>query len=111
MQPPTTSDKIRLRQKKSRPGDPLGGEETILSLSAKLSELFEAGYVKDDIYGLVIPLLMQGKVRIDLEACSERLEMEDQNQRLPRSNAIQVFEDYLLVCRPQKTATSAAPAA
>jgi len=34
---------------------------------AKNDELFDAGYIRDDIYGLVIPLLMQGKVRIDLD--------------------------------------------
>ena len=42
---------------------------------------------------------MQGKVRIDLDGRSERLEMEDQSQKLQRSSAIQVFEDYLLAYR------------
>ena len=65
-------------------------------------------HFRDDIYGLVIPLLMQGKVRIDLDGRSERLEMEDQSQRLQRSNAIQVFEEYLLVHRPEKPAAPSA---
>ncbi|MEI8313536.1 MAG: hypothetical protein WCH98_22535 [Verrucomicrobiota bacterium] len=96
------SDKIKLRLKKSLPGDLADGEETAITLSDKLSELFGAGYARDDIYGLVIPLLMQGKVRIDLDDRSERLELADQNQKLPRSSAVQVFEDFLLVYRPEK---------
>ena len=102
MQSLISSDNIKLRLKKSLPGGLEDGEETPTTLSSKLSELFGAGYVRDDIYGLVIPLLMQGKVRIDLDGRSERLEMEDQCQKLPRSSAVQVFEDFLLVYRPEK---------
>ena len=108
MQPLIPSDTIKLRLKKSLPGDLAEGEETATTLSDKLNELFGAGYIRDDIYGLVIPLLMQGKVRIDLDGRSERLEMEDQNQRLQRSNAVQVFEDYLLAYRPEKSAGATA---
>lgn len=100
MQPPIPSDKIRLRLKRSVPGDEPDSEESAVTLSVKLTELFGAGYVRDDIYGLVIPLLMQGKVRIDLDGRSERLELEDQSQKLQRSSAIQVFEDYLTVYPP-----------
>ena len=110
MQPPLPSDKINLRLKKSaREGLAEDGETTV-TLSDKLNELFGAGYIRDDIYGLAIPLLMQGKVRIDLDGRSERLELEDQTQRLQRSNAIQVFEEYLLAHRPEKlSAPSAVP--
>jgi len=97
-------DRINLRLKKSLPGDLGNGEETSITLTTKLDELFRAGYATDDIYGLVIPLLMQGKVRIDLDGRSERLEMEDQNQKLTRSSAVQIFEDFLLVCRPEQKA-------
>ena len=96
------SDKIMLRLKKSLPSGGVESEETSTTLSAKLNELFEAGYVRDDIYGLAIPLLMQGKVRIDIGDRSERLELADQTQTLPRSNAVQAFEDFLLVYRPEK---------
>lgn len=102
MQPPIPSDKINLRLKKSAREAVAEDEETTVTLSDKLNELFGAGYIRDDIYGLVIPLLMQGKVRIDLDGRSERLEMEDQSQRLQRSNAIQVFEEYLVVHTPEK---------
>jgi len=112
MQALIPSDKIKLRLKKSLPDELTDGEETATTLSNKLNELFGAGYVRDDIYGLVIPLLMQGKVRIDLDGRSERLELEDQNQRLPRSSAVQVFEGYLLAYRPKESAgETAVPAA
>jgi hypothetical protein len=97
------SDKIILRLKKSLPGGSEESGETSTTLSSKLNELFNAGYVRDDIYGLAIPLLMQGKVRIDIGDRSERLEMEDQTQKLPRSAAVQVFEDFLRVYRPEKS--------
>jgi len=89
-----TSDSIRLRQRKTLSGSTGPDEEIFVTLSEKLDELFGAGYERDDIYGLVIPLLIQGKVRIDLEGRSERLEMEDATQRLPRTNAVEVFDNY-----------------
>lgn len=100
MASPIQADQIKLRLKESLSGDPNAGAETIIVLSAKLEDLFASGYERDDIYGLVIPLLMQGKVRLDLDNRFERLEMEDQSQRFQRSNAIQVFEDYLNAYHP-----------
>ncbi len=95
MNPPVTSDTIRLRQRKTAAGSEHAGDETTVTLAEKLRELLKAGYAHDDIYGFVIPLLMQGKVRIDLEGRSERLEMEDAGQKLPRTEAVRVFEDHL----------------
>lgn len=108
MQGPILSDKIKLRLKKSALGDAAGGAESSVTLSEKLKELFAAGHVRDDIYGLVIPLLMQGKVRIDIDDRSERLEMEDQTQKLQRSSAVQVFEEFLEFYRPEEAAETAA---
>lgn len=107
MQSPIPSDTIRLRLRKSIPGGM--GEETVVTLTNKLNDLFGAGYIQDDIYGLVIPLLMQGKVRIDLDDRSERLELEDHNLRFQRTNAIQVFEDYLLARKPEKLRSVGTP--
>ena len=55
-----SADAVKLRQRKTLPGSSGGGEELLTTLSEKLDELFGAGYERDDIYGLVIPLLMQG---------------------------------------------------
>ncbi len=96
---PTTSETIRLRQRKTASGSANSAEETTVTLADKLRELLTAGYQHDDIYGFVIPLLMQGKVRIDLEDRSERLEMEDEAQRMPRSEAVRAFEDYVAACQ------------
>lgn len=93
--PPVTSDTIRLRQRKTAAGSAHAGDETSVTLADKLQELLRAGYAHDDMYGFVIPLLMQGKVRIDLEGRSERLEIEDPGQKLPRTEAVRVFEEYL----------------
>ena len=54
---------------------------------------------------------MQGKVRAGLDGRSERLEMEDRSQRLQRGSGVQVFEDYLLVYRPEKAAEERAVSA
>jgi hypothetical protein len=64
-------------------------------LTAKLDELFNSGYGRDDIFGIVIPLLMQGKIRVNLGKESERLELEDKDMKLQRSAAVQIFENYL----------------
>jgi len=92
---PTPFDTIQLRQRKTGAENPAGGEEDTVKLSEKLGELFLAGYQRDDIYGVVIPLLIQGKVRVDFEGRSERLEMEDQTQRLPRGDAVRSYEEYV----------------
>jgi len=88
-----STDSIRLHQKRGGVG--AHPHESVILLSAKLNELFNSGYGKDDIFGIVIPLLMQGKIRINLGKESERLELEDKELRLQRSAAVQVFETYL----------------
>lgn len=92
---PTSSAHIKIRQRKTLPGKAVSEPETTMTLAGKLGELFHAGYEQDEIYGLVIPLLMQGKVRIDLEERSERLELDDPDMKLPRSEAVKVFEGFL----------------
>lgn len=90
-----SSDRIHLRQRNTTENAPQAGAEHVLTLTEKLNELFGKSYQKDDIYGMIIPLLMQGKVRVDLDDQSERLELEDQTHRQTRSEAIHVFEQYL----------------
>jgi hypothetical protein len=92
---PTPFDTIKLRQRKTGSETPAGGEENTVTLAEKLGELFGAGYHRDDIYGVVIPLLIQGKVRVDIGGRSERLEMEDQDRRMPRGDAVRGYEEYV----------------
>jgi hypothetical protein len=93
--PAISADRIRLRQKRSHLGQESSPLGATLTLSDKLNELFEHGYSRDDIFGVAIPLLMQGKIRIEIGDLSERLEMEDKSMICQRSTAVQVFEDYL----------------
>jgi hypothetical protein len=69
--------------------------ETRLSLREKLDRLFDAGLEADDAYAVAIPLLMQGKVRLDIGERSERIELDDPGQRQTRPNAVRIFESYL----------------
>lgn len=90
-----SAETIQLGQRKTRIGmesQPLVCEMT---LAEKLDELFDDGYGSDDIFGVVVPLLMQGKVRIDIGDESHRLEIHDKSMICQRSLAIQIFEDYL----------------
>lgn len=89
-----STDTISLRQKRGAASGP--HHEESIQLTAKLNELFDAGYGKDDIFGIVIPLLMQGKIRVNRGKETERLEIEDKDLRLERSAAVQIFENYLL---------------
>lgn len=91
-----STETISLRQKRGSVNGGTPHEESSVLLSAKLSELFTAGYERDEIFGIVIPLLMQGKIRINRGNDTERLEIEDKDLRLQRTAAIQIFENYLL---------------
>jgi hypothetical protein len=93
MDKPINADSIRLRRKRSGERDP--APLTPLTLRQKLDRLFDQGFVQDDLFAMVVPLLMQGKVRLDIGNDSERLELEDQTLRQTRPHAIAVFEDYL----------------
>jgi len=80
------SDKIMLRQ----------GDTSTVSVSAMLDALIAEAIPHDDIYGAVIPLLIQGKVRLESGAHSERLELADPSHRQARSEAVRIFEEYLV---------------
>ena len=78
-----------------------------MSLAEKLEELLGAGYSQDDLFGLVIPLLMQGKVRINRGEKSERLELENE-AKFPRTEAVRIFEDFVSARPVAVTAPAAA---
>jgi len=80
------SDKIMLRQ----------CDTSTVSIRAKLDALLAEDIPHDDIYGLVIPLLIQGKVRLESGQHSERLELADPSHRQVRSEAVRIFEEYLV---------------
>ncbi len=91
-----STDAISLHQKRGTLGTGGPQAETSMMLSVKLDELFKEGYGRDEVFGIAIPLLMQGKIRVNRGNDTERLEIEDKDLRLQRTAAIQVFENYLL---------------
>lgn len=71
------------------------GSEVCIPLAARMDALLASGYELDDLLGLVVPLLMEGKVRLDLDGGgTERMELDSQTLRLPRPAAIAIFEQY-----------------
>jgi|GEM_PF-3368319 len=91
----TVCDSILVKQGLSPQGKMSGQISfSTVSLGTRLRELLDMGYGSDDLYGIVIPLLMQGKVRIDHAERSERLELEDPASKQTRSAAIQNFEEF-----------------
>lgn len=84
-----------------------GGSPSLSRVRAHwIFSIADCGRIRIAIY-----VLMQGKVRAGLDGRSERLEMEDRSQRLQRGSGVQVFEDYLLVYRPEKAAEERAVSA
>lgn len=90
---PTAAD-IFLKVRVIPLGQEPGGEGRI-SLATKMDVLLSQGYEMDDLLGLAIPLLMEGKVRMDLDdGGSERMEMDSELLRFPRPAATAIFEEY-----------------
>ena len=90
---PTTADDISLKVRVTLFGQSPGNEQ-LISLASRLDALIAAGYELDDLLGLTVPLLMEGKVRLDLDGGGmERMEMVSQ-LRLTRPAAIAIFEKY-----------------
>ena len=95
----TACDSIVLKQGLTPQGKMSGQISfSTVALGSRLRELLELGYGSDDLYGIVIPLLMQGKVRIDHPDRSERLELQDSGGKMARSTAIQHFEEFWEAC-------------
>lgn len=69
-------------------------EDSLLTLREKFDQLLAQGFERDDLFAIAIPLLMQGKVRLDVGDLSERIELDDPSLRQTRPNAIRVFEQY-----------------
>ena len=90
---PTTAADILLKVRTTLFGCP-PGDEVHISLQARMDSLLASGYELDDLLGLTVPLLMEGKVRLDLDGGGmERMEMVSQ-LRLARPAAIAIFEKY-----------------
>ena len=92
--PETICDKIHLRQ--SNPALPPEERDSMVTLAQKIDDFAAEKISHDEIYGFVIPLLMQGKVRLDFENHSERLEMVDSSLRQTRTEAVRIFNHFFI---------------
>ena len=93
---PATASSIHLVARMTLEGHSDPEPDKTTTLAEKMDELFAAGYTKDDLFGTIVPLLMEGKVRIDMAGLgSERLELMSTWLKLPRSAAISVFDEYV----------------
>ena len=91
---PSTAADILIKVRITPFGHP-PSEEVRLSLASRMDSLLSAGYEMDDVLGLIVPLLLEGKVRLDLDGGgSERMEMASEWLRIPRPAALAIFEEY-----------------
>ena len=96
MNPPITTDKIPIRVTHSAALPHASSGEKLTSLTEKLDELFARGVPCEELFGVVIPLLMQGKVRLESDHLSERIELGSSDHRQNRTEAVRIFHEYLV---------------
>jgi len=67
-----------------------------VALSVLLEDyLLRLGHSSDHVLAIVLRLLTNGKVRVEFRHCRDRLELTDKSQIMSRSQAIQLFDEYL----------------
>lgn len=67
-----------------------------IKLSAKIDEfLFKLGYSSVHTVGILLQLMIDGKIRIDFKNYTERLEVVNKSQLLSRKDALEMFEHYI----------------
>ncbi len=71
-------------------------EPRLVILQDKIAEYIEKiGAESPHLFGIMIQLLTHGKVRVDFRTYSERLELKNMQDRLPRAKAIEFMDTYL----------------
>jgi hypothetical protein len=101
--PPLNISEIRITQTRtSNTSGQLGkGNETaVVSLAEKMDEyIFKLGCSSAHTLGVMVQLLSVGKIRLDFREYSERLQLENPQDLLPRTEAMQLTEAYLATMR------------
>ena len=93
-QPPEL-ELISIRQNASPDRTPAEPPQSIC-LQDKIDEYIEKiGADSPHLFGIIIQLLSHGKVRVDFRYYSERLELKNIEDRLPRAQAIEWMDSYL----------------
>ncbi|MEI6032825.1 MAG: hypothetical protein WCS65_00935 [Verrucomicrobiae bacterium] len=79
-----------------------GVPEREVALSDLLEEyLLKLGHSNDHVLAIVLRLLTHGKVRVEFRHVRERLELADKNQIRSRSQAIQLFDEFIAHMRKE----------
>ncbi len=75
-------------------------EPLILPLSDKIDEyVLKLGYSNAHVLGVLVQLLTLGKVRVDFRDYSERLQLTNLEDRMGRTEAVDLFDRHLLAMR------------
>ena len=105
--PLKTSHEIRLKQSQSSTkanGASTDMDEKEMLLSEKIDEyLFRLGYSSTHTLGIVVQLLVTGKVRVDFREHYERLQLVKKKDVMDRTHAVDLFELHLATHRKDET--------
>ncbi len=72
----------------------------ILPLSDKIDEfVLKLGYSNAHVLGVLVQLLTLGKVRVDFRDYSERLQLVSLEDRMGRTEAVDLFDRHMLAMR------------
>jgi hypothetical protein len=67
-----------------------------ITLQQKMDDYVEKiGGDSPHLFGIIVRLLTQGKVRVDFRYYTERIELKNPEDKINRSQAIELFDDYL----------------
>jgi len=105
--PLKTSHEIRLKQAQSSTtanGVSTDLNEKEMLLSEKIDEyIFRLGYTSTHTLGIVIQLLVTGKVRVDFRDHYERLQLAKKTDVMDRTHAVDLFDRHLASHRKDET--------
>ncbi|MFZ4587874.1 MAG: hypothetical protein ACOYNG_02680 [Terrimicrobiaceae bacterium] len=69
----------------------------IVPLADKIDEyVLKLGYSNAHVLGVLVQLLTLGKVRVDFRDYSERLQLLNLNDRMARTEAVELFDRHML---------------
>lgn len=105
--PLKTSSEIRLKQSQSSTnanGVSTDLNEKEMFLSEKIDEyIFRLGYSNTHTLGIVVQLLVTGKVRVDFRDHYERLQLSKKADVMDRTHAVDLFDRHLAAHRKDET--------
>jgi hypothetical protein len=103
----STSDIMVSETKTFTGGTMKDPEAVIVPLADKIDEyVLKLGYSNAHVLGVLVQLLTLGKVRVDFRDYSERLQLVSLNDRMARTEAVEIFDRHMLAMRRKEEPTS-----